>query len=409
MPSLPPDLPSAPPGSHRPTASPARTARPAGPAEPASPAPPVPPEPPAPPRPLRPPEPSAPPSPPASPEPPEPAPSLLGGLDLDKNASCVLWVFRLHLTSVFRHASDLGKHEAPAGALQDFGSVWPNMDEMHDCDLAQRAFLAKRKGLVRPAASGAPSSVPYNGRVVAAHAASWSKRSVLGPCDIEKGVPAMGTGMIVGIVIAVVVVVLVVWIVGMYNKFVRLRNMVDNAWSQVDVQLQRRLDLIPNLVEAVKGYAAHESGTLEAVIAARNASMQSATPEDRMASENMLTGALRSLMAVSEAYPTLVANVNFQQLQAELTATEDKVGYMRQSYNDTVMKYNNAIQMFPAVLFANMFGFKPRQSFDANATASGAPTVSFGQGNAPVAPVVNMAAAPADPGASPVPPANPQA
>lgn len=217
----------------------------------------------------------------------------------------------------------------------------------------------------------------------------------------------MSTGIIIGIVVLVLAIVLVVWLIGMYNNMVKLRNMVENAWSQVDVQLQRRLDLIPNLVETVKGYAAHESGTLEAVIAARNACMQSATPEDKMSSGNMLTGALKSLFAVTEAYPTLVANVNFQQLQAELTATEDKIGYMRQSYNDTVMKYNNAIQTFPAVLFAGMFGFKPRQSFDANAAASGAPTVGFGQGNSPAAPAVNMASAPADPGTAPVPPANP--
>lgn len=179
------------------------------------------------------------------------------------------------------------------------------------------------------------------------------------------------------IIILVIVVVLVVAAIGLYNNLVKLRNMVDNAWAQIDVQLQRRLDLIPNLVETVKGYAAHESGTLEEVTKARTAMMNAGTPEDKMQADGILTGALKSLFAVAEAYPDLKANTNFQQLQAELSNTEDKISYMRQSFNDTVMKYNTAIQTFPAVLVAGIMGFKPRDSFDATTGAEVAPQVQF--------------------------------
>lgn len=183
--------------------------------------------------------------------------------------------------------------------------------------------------------------------------------------------------MTVLIVVAVVVVVLIVGIIGLYNNLVKLRNMVDNAWSQVDVQLQRRLDLIPNLVETVKGYAKHESGTLEGVTKARTAVMNATTPGEKMEADNVLTGALKNLFAVAEAYPDLKANLNFQQLQSELSSTEDKISYMRQSFNDTVMKYNTAIQTFPGVLVAGPFGFTARQSFDAAAGAETAPQVHF--------------------------------
>ena len=182
--------------------------------------------------------------------------------------------------------------------------------------------------------------------------------------------------MVVGIIIAVIVII-VVAIVALYNNLVKLRNRVDNAWAQVDVQMQRRQDLIPNLVETVKGYAAHESGTLSAVTEARAAVTQAATPQAKMAAENVLTGALKSLFAVAEAYPDLKANANFQQLQAQLADTEDKISYMRQSYNDTVMAYNTAIQTFPAVLLAGAFGFTARPSFDAAAGAEVAPQVQF--------------------------------
>ncbi len=181
--------------------------------------------------------------------------------------------------------------------------------------------------------------------------------------------------MIVGIIIAVVIVILVVAAIALYNNLVKLRNMVDNAWAQVDVQLQRRLDLIPNLVETVKGYAAHERGTLDEVISARANVMDAKTPEAKMAAENALTGTLKSLFAVAEAYPDLKANVNFQQLQNQLADTEDKISYMRQSYNDTVMKYNTAIQTFPGMLLAG--SFKPRENFDAVAAAETAPIVQF--------------------------------
>ena len=179
------------------------------------------------------------------------------------------------------------------------------------------------------------------------------------------------------IIILVIVVVLVVAVIGLYNNLVKLRNMVDNAWAQIDVQLQRRLDLIPNLVETVKGYAAHESGTLEEVTKARTAVMNAPTPEGKMQADGFLAGALKNLFAVAEAYPDLKANTNFQQLQVELSNTEDKISYMRQSFNDTVMKYNTAIQTFPAVLIAGMMGFKQRDSFDATAGAEVAPKVQF--------------------------------
>ena len=182
---------------------------------------------------------------------------------------------------------------------------------------------------------------------------------------------------IVAIVIIVIVVILAIALVGLYNNFVKLRNRVDNAWSQIDVQLQRRLDLIPNLVETVKGYAAHESGTLESVTAARTACMNATTPEQRAEAENVLTGTLKTLFAVSENYPDLKANQNFLELQGELRDTEDKISYMRRSYNDTVMTFNNAIQTFPGVLIAGPFGFKARELFDAAESAAAAPSVKF--------------------------------
>lgn len=177
------------------------------------------------------------------------------------------------------------------------------------------------------------------------------------------------------IILVAIAVVLIVLIIALYNKLVKLRNMVDNAWAQIDVQLQRRLDLIPNVVETVKGYAQHESATLDAVTQARAAVANASTPESRMGANNHLTETLKSLFAVAEAYPDLKANANFQQLQAELSNTEDKISYMRQSYNDTVMKYNTAIQTFPGMLLAG--SFKPRESFDAVAAAETAPIVQF--------------------------------
>jgi len=183
--------------------------------------------------------------------------------------------------------------------------------------------------------------------------------------------------MIIAIIVIVIVIVLALIVIALYNNLVKLRNMVDNAWAQIAVQLQRRLDLIPNLVETVKGYAAHEAGTFEAVTNARAAVMSAKTPEDMMQADNALTGTLKSLFAVAENYPELKANQNFLALQSELSNTEDKISYMRQSFNDMVMKFNTAIQTFPGVLFAGMMGFKARQSFDAQPGAEAAPQVSF--------------------------------
>ena len=205
------------------------------------------------------------------------------------------------------------------------------------------------------------------------------------------------------IVILVIVVLLAIFGVMTYNKLVSLRNRVDNGWSQIDVQLQRRYDLIPNLVETVKGYAQHERETLDAVIQARNASVSAGTPHDQAQADNMLTGALRQLFAVAEAYPDLKANQNFLQLQEELTATEDKVSYARQFYNDTVNKYNTAIQKFPAVLIAGPTGFSEREFYEAEETARAVPQVSFGTDAAPPTPPATPPATPPVGGTTPPP------
>jgi LemA protein len=165
------------------------------------------------------------------------------------------------------------------------------------------------------------------------------------------------------VIVVLVLVVLFFWLG--YNTLVKDRNRVDNAWSQIDVQLKRRHDLIPNLVEAVKGYAAHERGTFEAVTSARANAINAQGPQQAAQAENVLSGALKSLFAVAEAYPDLKANQNFLQLQEELTATEDKVAYARQFYNDSVLTYNTKIQQFPTVLLAGMFHFDKRDYFDA--------------------------------------------
>ena len=183
--------------------------------------------------------------------------------------------------------------------------------------------------------------------------------------------------MIVGIVIVALVVVLFFIWVSINNGIVQKNNKCDAAWQTIDAQLQRRNDLIPNLVETVKGYAKHEQETLSAVISARNTAVKATTPEAKMEADNVLTGALRQLFAVAEAYPDLKANTNFTQLQASLEDTENKISYARQSYNDCVLSYNNAIQTFPAVIFAGIFQFKERQGFEAAEAARQAPTVKF--------------------------------
>ncbi len=170
----------------------------------------------------------------------------------------------------------------------------------------------------------------------------------------------------VWIVIGIIVIVLALFIVGNYNKLVSLRNKVKDQWSQIDVQLKRRFDLIPNLVETVKGYAKHESETLENVIKARNSFNAAKTPEDEMKANGELSNAISKLFAVAESYPDLKANENFTKLQDELKETEDKISYARQFYNDNVLTYKNKIEMFPSNIIAGMFGFKPEPFFEAN-------------------------------------------
>jgi len=172
-------------------------------------------------------------------------------------------------------------------------------------------------------------------------------------------------------------VLLALWLVATYNRLVRLRNRVANAWSQVDVQLRRRYDLIPNLVETVKGYAAHERGTFEEVTAARTRAQQAQTVPDQAQAENALTAAIGRLFAVAEAYPALRASENFQGLQAELSETEDKIRVARQVYNDTVLTYENARQTVPTNVVAGLFGFESRPFFELEEAAREAPRVSF--------------------------------
>jgi LemA protein len=180
------------------------------------------------------------------------------------------------------------------------------------------------------------------------------------------------------IVIAVIAVVLVAWVIGMYNALARARIRVKESWSGIDVQLKRRSSLIPNLVETVKGYAAHEKETLENVTRARAMLDRAATPGQAAQADNMLTGALRSLFAVSEAYPDLKANQNFQSLQDQLTDTEEKIAYARQFYNRNVLDYNNRTQTVPTVFIASMFGFREEEFFEAEEEARGDVRVDFG-------------------------------
>ncbi|MDP2293692.1 MAG: LemA family protein [Actinomycetota bacterium] len=182
----------------------------------------------------------------------------------------------------------------------------------------------------------------------------------------------------VWIILLVVVAVIVIYGIASYNGLIRGRNQVENAWSQIDVQLKRRIDLIPNLIETVKAYAAHEKSTLEAVINARNAAMAApATPHGQAEADNQVTGALRQLFALGEAYPDLKANQNFLALQEELSATEGRVAYARQFYNDSVLSYNNKLQAFPTVFFAKMLKFERREYFETDEAAREVPKVQF--------------------------------
>ena len=199
-------------------------------------------------------------------------------------------------------------------------------------------------------------------------------------------------------IILAVVVLIGIYLLVTYNGLVSLRNRIENAWAQIDVQLKRRYDLIPNLVETVKGYASHERETLEGVIQARNMAMAAQGPQDQAAAENMITGALKSVFALSEAYPDLKANVNFLNLQEELTGTEGRIAYARQFYNDTVFRYNTKIQSVPSNIVANQFSFDEREYFEVDDAARGNVAVDFGQ-----APPVDLGSSSAPPPAPPAP------
>ncbi len=181
----------------------------------------------------------------------------------------------------------------------------------------------------------------------------------------------------VWIIIAVVVVLLILYVMGTYNTLVRLRNRVKDQWAQIEVLLKRRADLIPNLVETVKGYASHEKTTLEGVIEARNKAISATTPEAEMKASGELSQAISRLFALTEAYPDLKANTNFVDLQNNLKETEDKISFGRQFYNDTVLKYKDKLEMFPSNIIASIFGFKPELFFEASEADREVPKVQF--------------------------------
>ena len=178
-------------------------------------------------------------------------------------------------------------------------------------------------------------------------------------------------------IIGGIILVIVLWFFATYNGLVSLRNKKDDQWSQIEVQLKRRADLIPNLVETVKGYAKHEKGTLEEVIKARNTYVSASTPEEEMKASGEVTQALSKLFALSESYPDLKANENFLGLQNDLKDTEDKISYSRQFYNDSVLTYNNKVQMVPSNIVANICGFKKAPFFEAEEKDKETPKVSF--------------------------------
>lgn len=176
------------------------------------------------------------------------------------------------------------------------------------------------------------------------------------------------------LIILGVIVALILWVIGLFNRLVKFRNRVDEAWSDIEVQLKRRYNLIPNLVETVKGYAKHEEGTFTKVTEARTAAMGAKTMKEHVEAENMLTGALKSLFAVAESYPELKAIQSFVELQKELTDTEDKIQASRRFYNGNVRDMNVAVESFPANLFAGMFGFKKREFFELKEEEARQPT-----------------------------------
>jgi LemA protein len=185
-------------------------------------------------------------------------------------------------------------------------------------------------------------------------------------------------GLLIGLIVLGVFVLLVLWAIGIYNSLIRKKVAADGAWADVDVQLKRRYDLIPNLVNTVKGYAGHEKETLERVISARNAAMNARSQHETIEANNTLTSALGRLFAVAEAYPDLKANQNFMQLQEELTGTENKIGFARQNYNRTAGQYNESIAVFPTNVIASLFSFKPAEFFELDDAAQReAPKVQF--------------------------------
>ena len=179
------------------------------------------------------------------------------------------------------------------------------------------------------------------------------------------------------IVVIVIVVIIALWFIGTYNSLVGLRNRVKDQWSQIDVQLKRRADLIPNLVETVKGYAKHEKSTFEDVVKARNAVVNASTKEEEMKANGELSGVLNRLFALAEAYPELKANENFMSLQNDLKESEDKISMMRQFYNDTVLSYNNKVQTIPSNIVANLCHFKEETFFKVDEKDRETPKVSF--------------------------------
>ncbi len=189
----------------------------------------------------------------------------------------------------------------------------------------------------------------------------------------------MSETTIITLIPAIVMGLILIYVAGVYNSLVVLKNRVKNAWSQIDVQLKRRYDLIPNLVETVKGYAAHEAATLEKVIKARQQAINvnADNVKSRALAENALSGTLKSLFAVAENYPDLKANQNFLQLQEELTSTENRLSYARQFYNDSVLEYNNKKEQFPVNMFAAVFNFENRSFFEVAEEEKAAPKVSF--------------------------------
>jgi LemA protein len=187
----------------------------------------------------------------------------------------------------------------------------------------------------------------------------------------------MAAVSVVFLFILIVLGIPILILILLYNKLVKLRNRSENAWHQIDVQLQKRADLIPNLVETVKGYAAHEKRVFEEVTKARSIYSQAGTVQEKAQATNMLTGALKTLFAVAENYPELKANQNFLLLQEELSGIESKIAYARQFYNDVVLSFNNAQQVFPSNIIANWFGFKPKEYFEIEESKRDVPKVDF--------------------------------